>query len=66
MGIPNIVPYFFAYECKLNEQVFCTLCHSSGIRFNSHMFILYRIDGFDGLFCPDCVKLIFRCNNKKE
>ena len=45
-------------QCSGNGQGVCKRCEDNGIWNRHWMTMLYKIEGFDGCYCPDCVKAI--------
>lgn len=49
-------------QCKGEGQGSCTMCNANGIWNVSWMCFLYRVEGYSGCYCWECVKKI----QKKE
>lgn len=44
--------------CSGNGQGSCKRCDDKGIWNRHWMTMLYKIEGFDGCYCPKCVEAI--------
>lgn len=43
-------------QCQGERQGYCKRCYDNG-KWNRHwMCFLYKVEGFDGCYCRDCVK----------
>ena len=45
-------------HCKGEGQGSCKRCSDNGIWNSNWMCFLYKIEGYEGCYCPDCVKKI--------
>lgn len=45
-------------RCSGNGQGSCKRCEDNGIWNRHWMTMLYKIEGFDGCYCPKCVEAI--------
>lgn len=52
-------------SCKENGQGSCKRCSDNGIWNRYWMCFLYRIEGFEGCYCRECVKEIIEEYNNR-
>lgn len=45
-------------KCKGEGQGSCKMCNDNGIWNRSWMCFLYKIEGYEGIYCSECVKKI--------
>lgn len=53
-------------KCEGNGQGACKRCFDQGKWNIMWMCFLYHIEGYEGLYCHDCVKEILKENMKQE
>lgn len=45
-------------QCKGEGQGSCKRCNDHGLWNKTWMCFLYKIEGYEGCYCPDCIKKI--------
>jgi len=53
-------------RCSGEGQGSCMLCSSRGIWNRSWMCFLYQVDGYDGIYCSNCVKELLNNDSTEE
>lgn len=53
-------------KCKGDGQGSCKMCTDNGKWNRNWMCFLYKIEGYEGCYCSDCVKKIVQSNSEKE
>lgn len=45
-------------QCEGEGQGGCTMCNANGVFNVQWMCFLYKVEGYEGCYCSDCVKKI--------
>lgn len=55
-------------QCEGEGQGSCKMCTDNGIWNREWMCFLYKIEGYEGCYCSDCVKKIrqMKINDKED